>query len=193
MSAARSQSGKNRRAAASRKVKRAKFGRSGGVGVQVGVEGAAELVGGEEVGAFVADDGRSRGDGVEDPLDARLDRPLLGGGAAWPHGGGGAVGGLGEVEQVPTLGVVELQGAGEGVEDTGGCTTEGAPFELGVVLHTHSGQGGHLAAAQAGDAALPELGHAGLLGVDLGPPRGQELADLGTVVHAADLRSAGAG
>ena len=66
-----------------------------------------------------------------------------------------------------TLGVVELQGAGEGIEDAGGRATEGAALELGVVLHTHSGQGGHLTAAQARNAALPELGHAGLLGVDL--------------------------
>ena len=55
------------------------------------------------------------------------------------------------------------------------------------------GQGGDLAAAQAGDAALAELRHAGLFGGELGPSRGEKVADLGTVVHDADPRTGGAG
>ena len=54
----------------------------------------------------------------------------------------------GEVEQVGPFGVVELQGAGEGVEHAGRDAGEGAAFELGVVLDAHPGQRGDLAAAQ---------------------------------------------
>ena len=84
------------------------------------------------------------------------------------------------------FGVVELQGAGDRVEDTGGDTGQGAAFELGVVLHAHPGQRGDLAAPQPGHPALPGGGQPGLLGGDLGAAGGEELADLGSVVHAID-------
>ena len=42
----------------------------------------------------------------------------------------GSVGGVGEMEQVAALGVVELQSPGDGVEHGGGDTADGAPFEL---------------------------------------------------------------
>ena len=84
------------------------------------------------------------------------------------------------------FGVVELQGAGERVEHRRRHPAEGAAFQLGVVLDADPGQGGDLAAAQPRDAALTDVGQAGLLRGDLGPPRGQELADLGSVVHAFD-------
>ena len=47
-------------------------------------------------------------------------------------------------------------------------------------------------AAQPGDAPAPVVGQPDLLGGDLGSPRGEELADLGSVVHATD-GTAGAG
>jgi hypothetical protein len=95
------------------------------------------------------------------------------------------------VEQVLALGVVEVQGSGQGIKDTGGGTTERPAFELGVVLHTHASEGGDLAAAKAGNAALPKLRHASLLRGDPGPSRGQELTDHNAVVHGADPRTAG--
>ena len=68
----------------------------------------------------------------------------------------------------------------------GGDAAEGTAFELGVVLNAHPGEGGDLAAPQPGDAALPCLRYLGLLGSDLGAPRGEELADFGSVVHVND-------
>ena len=84
------------------------------------------------------------------------------------------------------FGVVELQGTGDGVEHGGGDTADGAALQLGVVLHTDPGQSGDLATAQARDTAGADVGHAGLLRGDLGPPRDQELAYLGSVVHDLD-------
>ena len=65
------------------------------------------------------------------------------------------------------FGVVELQGAGERVEDAGGDSGEGAAFELGVVLDAHPGQRGDLAAPQPGDPALPGGGSPACSGVIL--------------------------
>ena len=84
------------------------------------------------------------------------------------------------------FGVVELEGAGDRVENAGGDAAEGTAFELGVILNAHPGQGGDLAAPQPGHPALPGLRYPGLLGGDLGTPRGEELADFGTVVHVND-------
>ena len=101
-----------------------KVGRAVGVVVEVDVERPAEVVGGEQVGPVVADDRRSRGDGVEGPLQAWPHRPLFGNAAAGSHRGAGAIGGVGEVEQVGTFGFVELEGASDRVENAGGHATE---------------------------------------------------------------------
>ena len=93
---------------------------------------------------------------------------------------------MGEVEQVGPFGVVELQGAGDGVQHRGGDARDRAAFEFGVVLHADSGEGGDLAAAQPGHSPGADVGHPRLLWGDLGSPRDQELADLGTVVHTVD-------
>jgi hypothetical protein len=53
---------------------------------------------------------------------------------------------VGETEQMGAFGVVELQGAGDRVENAGRDSGEGAAFELRVVLHAHAGQRGDLAA-----------------------------------------------
>jgi hypothetical protein len=45
--------------------------------------------------------------------------PRLGRSAPGPHQRAAAVGGVGQVEQVGPLGVVELEGAGDRVEDGG--------------------------------------------------------------------------
>ena len=86
------------------------------------------------------------------------------------------------------FGVVELQGPGDGVEHGGGDTAECAALQLGVVLHTDAGQGGDLTTTQARDTAGADVGHPGLLRGDLGPPRDQELAHLGSVVHLSTVR-----
>ncbi len=75
---------------------------------------------------------------------------------------------------------------GERVEHRRRHAAKRAALQLGVVLDADPRQRGHLTAAQPLDAALTDLGQAGLRGRDLGSPRGQELADLGSVVHAFD-------
>ncbi len=60
------------------------------------MEGVAELVGGEDVQASVADERRRLGHRFEDALHGRAD--LLGGPA--PAGDDGGLGGAGEVDQV---------------------------------------------------------------------------------------------
>lgn len=78
---------------------------------------------------------------------------------------------------------VQLQGAGDGVEDAGRHPGELAALEPSVVLDAHPGEAGDLAAAQSGHPALSDDGHAGLLGGDLRAAGGEELAYFGSVVH----------
>ena len=68
----------------------------------------------------------------------------------------------------------------------GGGAGEVAAFELGVVLDADPGERGDLAAAQPGHPAVARGGQAGLLRGDLGSARDEELADLGSVVHAIE-------
>jgi hypothetical protein len=99
----------------------------------------------QEVQPVVSHDrGRSR-DGVQRPLQAGPDAPLLGPGAA--EDSAGAVSLLGQPQQVHTFGIVELQGAGERIEHAGGHAGQRAAFELGVVLHAHPGQRSDLTAS----------------------------------------------
>ena len=58
------------------------------------------------------------------------------------------------------FGVVELQGAGDRIEDGGGDAADGAAFELGVVLDADPGERGHLAAPQSRHPAGADVGHA---------------------------------
>jgi len=76
--------------------------------VPLGVERVAELVRGEDVPAAVPHVRRYRGHRVEDPLHARPD-PLL----RPATGAHGDVARPGQVQQVGTLGLVELQRSGE--------------------------------------------------------------------------------
>jgi hypothetical protein len=94
----------------------------------------------------------------------------LPGSAAGSHAGAGAVGGMGEVEQVGPFGVVELEGASDRVEDGGGDAGESAAFQLRVVLDADPGEGGDLPATQARHSAAAHLGQARLLRGDLGSP-----------------------
>ena len=147
------------------------------------MHGAAELVGGEQVHPAVADDGRAAGDRVEHPLQGRVRCPGGSVAAGGSQHRAGAVGGLRQVEQVGAFGVVEFEGPGDGVQDRRADAGQDAAFEFGVVLDADAGQGCDLAAAKAGDAALPDVGQADVAGGDLGPSGGEELADLGSVVH----------
>jgi hypothetical protein len=97
------------------------------------------------------------------------------------------------MEQVGPFGVVELKGAGDGVEH--GCADpgQGAALELGVVLDADAGQCGDLAAAQSGHASGADVGEPDFRGRQLGAPGGEELAYLGLVVHVSHGTGAGAG
>jgi hypothetical protein len=121
-------------------------------------------------------------------LQARPHGPLVVA-AAGPHGRAGAVSGLGEVKQVGALGFVKLQSAGDRVQDGGGDAAECTAFKLGVILNAHPGQVGDLAATQPRDPATPRLRYPGLLGSDLGTPRGQELPDFGAIVHVNEAKT----
>ena len=72
------------------------------------------------------------------------------------------------------------------VQNGGGDAGDRAAFELGVVLDADPGERGDLASTQPGHPAGSDLRHARLLRGDLGSPRDQKLADLGTVVHTVD-------
>jgi hypothetical protein len=64
------------------------------------------------------------------------------------------LGGLGQVEEMGPLRLVELERAANRIEDTGRCPGEGTTLELGVVLDAQSGERRDLASAQTGDAAV---------------------------------------
>ena len=160
------------------------------VGVDLVIEGASEGVGGEDVEPAVADERRADGHGVEGPLEAGAHRPRPGGAVPGAAQGARPVGGPGQVEKVGPLGLVELEGPGEGLEHPGRGAGQRAPLQLGVVLDAHPGQGRHLAAAQPGDPAGATGGQASLAGRDLGTAGLQEVADLLTVVHASRVKGA---
>src|ERR1035441_8664511 len=82
-------------------------GRHGGLGEKVGEQRASERVGGEDVEALVAGQGRGAGDRVEGPLHVWPDALLeLASTSEYCH----RLRGAGEVEEVGALGVVELEG-----------------------------------------------------------------------------------
>jgi hypothetical protein len=88
---------------------------------------------------------------------------------------------------VRAFGVVELQGAGDAVDDALGDAGGAAALEPGVVVGRDAGQEGDLLAAQARDPpAVPAVdGEPRLLRADPVPAGGQELAYLGAHVAAA--------
>ena len=103
---------------------------------------------------------------------------MVGGTAARPARGRDAVGGAGEVEQVGPLGLVELQGPGQGVEHAGGRAGDLAALEPGVVLDAQPGECGDLAAPQSGHPAGAGGRQADLVRGDAGAAGGEELAHL---------------
>jgi len=100
----------------------------------------------------------------------------------------------GEVVEVVALGVVELKGAHEGVEDAVGDAAEVAAFQTRVVVDADSGEHRGFFTAQPGHPPAGAVGREpGLLGGDAGAAGGEEVAGLGAVVHAFDRTSGRAG
>ena len=87
------------------------------------------------------------------------------------------------------LGLVQLQGPGQRVQYALRDSAQVAAFEPGVVVDAHPGEERDLLAAEPGDPPVTSVrGQAGLVGLDLGPPGGQERPDLFSVLHALTLR-----
>jgi hypothetical protein len=84
---------------------------------------------------------------------------------------------------VLALGVVELQGAGHGVEDIVGHAADVALLQAVVPVGADPGQHGDLLAAQPGHPPAPGGRQPDLGGGELGAAGGQEVANLGAVVH----------
>ena len=99
------------------------------------VERPAERVRGEVIHAAVAHDRRRRHP-VDDALDDRPDALLGGAAPLRRHGADGAR----EVVQVRAFGVVELQRAGERLQDAVGDAADVAALQSPVVLDAHAGQ-----------------------------------------------------
>jgi hypothetical protein len=120
------------------------------VGVQGRVQGVAEAVGGEEVQAAGSDEGRGAGHRLQDVQEAV--RHEAAGASRAP---GGAVGGnAGQIVEVGSFGLVQLEGACEGVEDFGGGSGEVAALHACVVLDADTGEHGDFFATQAGHAPV---------------------------------------
>jgi pimeloyl-ACP methyl ester carboxylesterase len=163
-------------------------GRLGGAGEDRGEQRRAELVGGQQVQPGVTHVGRGGGHRVEDAPHAGAN-PLLGGAPGRPRRGGGSAA-TSEVEQMGALRLVELQGAGDALEDALGRAGCPAALQPDVVVDADSGQERDLFPAQPGHAAVAAVGgQPGLLRGDPRAPGDQEIADLVPVVHSPRLRS----
>jgi len=92
--------------------------RHGGIGEEVGVKRATEVVGRDQVGPVVTDDRRSGRDGIQGPSQAGPNGPLFAR-TTRADDARGPVGGPGEVEQMRPFGIVELQGASDRIQDSG--------------------------------------------------------------------------
>ena len=89
-----------------------------------------------------------------------------------------------EVEQVRTLGLIELESAAHAIEHVIGDAARVAALEPRVVLGADAGEQGDLLAPKACDPAMSTVGRqARALGRELRPPRGQKFADLFWVTH----------
>src|SRR5699024_6712338 len=93
-----------------------------------------------------------------------------------------------------TFGLVQVQRPGYRIQHLRRGTADRSTFQLGVVLHTHTSQGGDLAAPQPRNTAVASLRQPHLARRDPSTPRGQELADLCPVVHrSSSVRPCSAG
>ena len=158
------------------------------VAAQLGIEGAAELVRGQDVAARVPD--------VRRRNRHRADRLLHPGSDSLRARTGGArrtSGGASQRKQMDALGLVEVQGSGEGLPHTVGDAAQIAPLEPDVVVDAHPGQQCHLLPTKTRHAPGTAVRRQSrCVGGDLGPPGGQELADLLGGAHHPTLRRASA-
>ena len=142
------------------------------------VQRAAERVGGQVVAVDRADN-RRRFDLVEEALHdgayALLGRPRS---PCWDRACG-----AGQVEEMRTLGVVELERPRQRVEDQFGDAADLAALQAAVVVRTDARQGRDLFTTKPRDPALAVARHAGLLGSDLCSSAGEELGDVVGGVH----------
>ena len=155
------------------------------VGENRGVESTGEAVGGEHVVPGVANPGRSVGDGVENLLDTVRDA----GCSAAPLPWWGGLSGARQVEQVATLGLVQLKRACDSVEDGLGRPGEVPAFHADVVIDAHPGEQRDLFAPQPLDPAVVSTvgGSPACAGEIRSRREIEELADLVSVVHATTV------
>ena len=143
-----------------------------------------EGVGGQQVQAPVADERRGGGRRVQDVLHTGGDPRR----AARARDGAARPGGAGEVEQVSPFRLVQLQRPGDSAEDLVGDAGDVAFLQPRVVVDRDAGEHRDFLPAQPGHAPAPAIQrHPRLIGSDLGAAGGEELADLGTGVHARRL------
>jgi pimeloyl-ACP methyl ester carboxylesterase len=116
-------------------------------------QGPGQGVAGQDVQAAVADVGRDAAHRLQHVPQFRAHR--LPGRASRGLRRRGGVGGADQVEQVDAFGVVEQQGAGDGVQDGVGGAAGIAALQPGVVRDADPGQQRDLLAAQARDPAGP--------------------------------------
>src|ERR687897_2423447 len=155
---------------------------------EVCMESTSELIGGEGIEASVLRDRGRAGHRVEQPLHARTDVRL--GRAATPPSA--RLARAGEVGEVDTLCLVELQRPRKRFEHGLGDTGEVAALEPRVVVDAHAGEERDLFPPEPGNAAvLPVPGKAGLVRGDPRAPGSQELADLAAGVHGTRVRPSG--
>jgi hypothetical protein len=122
---------------------------------------------------------------VQEPLQRGLHRLLGGPLALWRCGSGTA----GEVVKVIGLGLVELECAGEGIENLGGHASEVPAFHPRVILDTDPGEDGYLFPAQPGNAAASPADDARLTGGDPVPAGAQELRYLCSMIHSTNANA----
>ena len=155
--------------------------RAARVGEEHAVQGAGERIGRDQVQGGAADQRGDADEGVEDRLQLRGDRRRRGAAGA---GRGGRPPGAREVEQVGLFGGVELQRAGDGLQDAVGGVGERAALQPDVVVDAEPGQGGDLLAAQPRHPPLA-AGHRqpDRLWAYPRPAGGQKLRDLRPLIH----------
>jgi hypothetical protein len=155
--------------------------------VDLGVQGGAEAVGGEDVQSAVLHEGGDVGHRVQETLHS------------WPHalpcwtatGAGSGSRRSDEVVEVGSFCVVEVQRPGDAFEDIVGDALGVAALEAGVVLDAHSCEAGNFVSTEARDPAAGAVDrYARLFRGDPGSTGGEELSDLLAVVHGGHGTSA---
>ena len=143
-------------------------------------QGTAERVGGQDIGPRIRHPRRRAGDRVQEPLqrwpDGRFWRASAAADRRRPCG-------TREVVQVLSLGLVESQRSGDGVEDLRRDAGEIAALHPGVVVAAHPGEHRDLLATQPGHPAAAAADDPGLVGGEAGPAGAKELPHFGLVVH----------